>query len=127
MGLVEDPPAHGEQLLEAQPEQLLGGAAGPDAERAVHLHDPAVGQRREVPHRRVLVEVGRVLLEQPVELTRSLTPVVLRGRHPDRNARMAAVVSSGALRFGQCPVAASCVNTLLGTCSCTYLPTGSGA
>ena len=121
VGLVEHPAAHGEQVLEPDAEQILRRAPGPGAERPVDLDDPAVGQRREVAHRRVLVQVGRVLLEEAAELrTRiGLAGCVAHPAHPVRKDRIAAVVSSGALRCGTCPVAASWVNVLPATASWT--------
>ena len=40
---------------------------------------------------------------------------------------IAATVASGALRFGQCPVASSITSSLSGICRCTYWPTAVGA
>ena len=103
VGVVEDLAADREQIPEARAEDVVGRPAGPGAEGAVDLDDPAVGQRGEVAHRRVLVEIGRVLLEQPVQRPRRVDAggIGTRAAHGERNARMAAVVSSGALRLGQ--------------------------
>ncbi len=56
-----------------------------------------------------------------------LPSVAVPSVHPGRKARIAAVVSSGALRWGTWPVAFSWTNTLPGTCSCTNRPTASRA
>ena len=101
VGLVEHPAADGEQVLEADAEQVLGRAAGPGAERPVHLDDPPVGQRGEVAHGRVLVEVGRVLLQQPAELRAGVGSARCAG-HPVRGTpgspRSSPPARSGAAR-----------------------------
>src|SRR5205085_7741888 len=50
-----------------------------------------------------------------------------RRRSVQMNASIAAMVSSGALRFGQCPVAFMTTNLLSGSAPFKYSPTASGA
>ena len=93
-----------------------GRRAPSSAERPVHaqkvrltLHDPAVGQRREVAAGRVLVQVGGVVdsssrsscARGPGPPSSASGPLTPAGRPGSRR-----VVSSGALRCGQWPVAA---------------------
>ena len=92
--LVIDPPAARQQLGEAlAADELVAPVAGPAQERGVDAHDQPVGIGGQVAAGRVLVEV--------------LGALVGRRRARQRKARMAAIVASGALRFGQCPVASS--------------------
>jgi hypothetical protein len=63
VGLVVDPPAGGQQVLEAPlADELLARVAGPGEEGPVDPADRAVGERREVAARSVLVELLGVLL-----------------------------------------------------------------
>jgi hypothetical protein len=58
VGLVEDPPARGQQVLEAlETDELLSPVPRPAQERLVDARDRAVGRRREVAAGGVLVEV----------------------------------------------------------------------
>ncbi len=108
--LVVEPPADAQEVLEApQADELLAAVAGPLQERPVDADDQAVGVRRQVPARRVLVEVERALLD-------------LLGVH--RKSRIAAVVAAGALRFGQCPVASRITSSAPGMAAWTYAPDG---
>src|SRR5918993_1114288 len=54
-------------------------------------------------------------------------PAVVRHAASQRKALIAATVSPGALRFGQCPTAFSSTSRLFGRLRCTYSPTHCGA
>src|SRR4051794_8987586 len=97
--------------------------AGPGRERPVDPGDPAVAQRVD--------ETAGCILEQILEIARVLQGSARRFavRHVSRQrkARIAAIVSSGALRFGQWPVARMSTISLPGMLRCTYSPTHCGA
>ena len=102
------------------PDEVLARVARPAQERLVDLDDRPVGRRRQVAAGRVLVEVLGALREQ----------VVARpGTAPVRgSASIAAMVSSGALRFGQWPVASSSdERAARASARWTYSPTAGGA
>ena len=71
VGLVVDPPADREQVLEAPAaDQVVAAIARPVQEGLVDLRDRPVRERREIPARGVLVEilVGLVVRGQPATL-----------------------------------------------------------
>lgn len=114
-----DPASRREQLDESLPHQQLAPfVAEPAQERLVDLDERPVRQRGHVAGRRMLVEVLCVLREQALldedpDLGRRTLGSVYR------KLLIAAIVSSGALRFGQCPVASIWTNVPLRRCSWT--------
>ena len=109
--LVVDPPGEGEPVLEPGAAQFLGGVAGPAKEGPVDPDDGAVRKRRQIAAGRVLVQ--RLV----VEAERRRTGTRRRGGPVYRapiHALIASTVSSGALRFGQCPVARILTSRLAG-------------
>ena len=91
VGLVVDPAAGGEQVLEApRAHERLPAQPRPRLEGPVDPHDRPVRERREVAAGGVLEEVLGAVLAQ-----------LVAARHAARNDFIAATVSSGALRFGQ--------------------------
>ena len=109
MGLVVDLACDVEQVLELLAEQVAPVPPGPRLEGAVCPGDPAVGAHRDVAARRVLEEILEVL-----ELRDNRPRRRVRRRLGHRNALIAAIVSSGALRFGQWPVAFISTSLLFG-------------
>ena len=102
--LVVDPRARGQQVDESTAaHQVVGGVAGPGQERVVDLDDGAVGRRREVAARRLVVERGRVVVEQGLLEGLGGRAVVATQRAAEQEGSRASTTSSGALRFGQWP------------------------
>jgi hypothetical protein len=123
VGLVIDPPTGGKKLRESAPtDESLALVASQRQEGGVRLDDRAVGQRRHVPARGPLVQGVRIVVEQRVvEGDEGFLAVQfshVRLIHWTK-AAMARVVSSGALRFGQCPVASSSTSCASGRLSRT--------
>src|SRR5687767_7751870 len=73
----------------------------------------------------MLVELLRALVQQQVDRRSG----VIRDAHgrDSMKARISSMVSSGALRFGQWPVAFITTSRLPGRWRCTYSPTAMGA
>ena len=93
----------------------------------VDSRDGPVRQRRQVPARRVVVEVLDALLEQRVVARRGTHRGAVTALPGARNPWIAAIVSAGALRFGQWPVAFMLHEPLPGIWRWTYSPTACGA
>ena len=65
VGLVVDPPARRQQIDQPSvTDQLVGEVAGPRLEGLVDLDDRAVGGRGEIAARRLLVQRGRIVVEE---------------------------------------------------------------
>ena len=79
------------------PISSLRRISDPCCEGGVDLDDAAIGPDREIAARRIFVEIFEIL-------SGGVTGAVAGSRHQTK-ARIAAMVSSGALRLGQWPVA----------------------
>ena len=100
MGVVEDPAADAQKVLEALvADEVLPVHADPGEEGLVGSDDGAVRQGREVAAGGALVEFLQAFRSAPLVHAHSATPWPEAGSR--RKASMAAIVSSGALRFGQ--------------------------
>jgi len=75
MRLVEDLPTGAEQISEPPvPDQLPAGVTGPGQKSLIDLDDGSVGKRGQVPARRVLVQVVRVVVPGQPQLLRHVRP-----------------------------------------------------
>ncbi len=125
--LVVQLAAHGQQVGEPDPaHHLLAVPADPLQQGGVDLRDGAVHQRGQVAAGRRLVQfLGAVLQyrgERGVQgalVVRAvrvlLLPAAAHHRRPSRNVRIAALVASGADRWGQWPVASRVTSVEPGT------------
>ena len=103
MCIVEDPGADTQKILEALvPDEILPVHADPGEECLVGSDDRAIRQGRKVTAGGALVEFLGRFDQRPLVHLHSAAAFAGASR---RKASMAAMVSSGALRFGQCPVA----------------------
>src|SRR5688500_15307504 len=123
MRVVKNLPRDGQQVLEPlSTEQILARVARPGKEGLIYPHDRAVRGGREVAAGRVFIELFNGLFEDvPGGFHQA------RGRQEARNVLMAATVSAGALRCGQCPATSNTTSSLPGRFLCTNWPTHMGA
>ncbi len=121
--LVVELAAHGQQVGEpAAADELVAGVAEPLQQGGIDFCDSAVEQRGQVPARGVFVKVVDVVLEHRRHLRAGGGWRLGRlAGHADRvrNSLIAEAVTSGALSWGQCPVAGSVTSRLSWICSWT--------
>src|SRR5207248_10117424 len=113
------------------PDQLRTLVASQVQEGLVHLDDHSVRSGGQVAARRPVVELIGIVVAQG--LVKGFERLVSARCHRDAGAdprtkcSMAAAVSSGADRLGQCPVACSSTIDAFGILSRTNSPTDTGA
>src|ERR1700712_5388141 len=95
---------------------VCGRLSRPFQQAGVDPHNSALGARNQKSAKRRVEKIVEVLAKVPV----------VKQRHR-KNASIAAMVSFGALRLGQCPVACRITSLLPGIWRCTYSPTHWGA
>ena len=93
MRLVVDPVGDGQKVMKTHAaNERFSGQTGERLERAIDGADRSIRKGRDEPAGTAVEEFFRAVDWH-------------RARHAARNARITAVVSAGALKFGQCPVA----------------------